>query len=400
MAQDVMRMSGAGNAFRFAAHQMAWAQAAQGPSNLVAIAAESHRRLTDLTAGSQLFLRVAHQRQEWVSRILQSMPVPMAGDMLRTSVGFDTTRVMDLLNKGLGRDLFPTLLQADRVLADQYGTQPLYNMMSALRRGIGRVTSPYSDVGPMTIAPTRHSRGHAPAPARANGGPPIGLIGRVGADQGAGALMADIRRLSHQHGISEEAVCDIIDTIHRRVGSGGGAGVSAMLKSRNIHNEEHRSANRQNYGPQARGVPHAKVYFANGKVADVYEAEYNKLVTDKGDIDIIIDGCACVVHKRKAKGVPHQRARLTRGEFAIIRDYILHPGWHTPEDFLSGVSSVEAAYKCFTRARLKSDFELGRHAYLLFETGRADPGELRLYRFNPPKKIKWLLIDRYVTATS
>ncbi len=399
MAQEVMRMSGAGDAIRSAAHQLAWAQAAQVPSNLFTFSAESHRRITDLCAGSQAIIRFANQQQAWVSKILQSMRAPMLGDMLRSSVGLETTRVMELLNNGLSRNWFPTLLQVDRVLAEIYGTPPLYNTTSALRRSVGKSASPYSDVSPRARVSTHHQHSHAPANTRTNNGLPVGPAGRAVSDQSLGALMADIRMLSHQHGISEDAVCDIIDTVHRR-GGGGGAGISAMLKSRDLHNKEHRSTNRQELGPHARGVPHATVYFANGKVAEIFETEYKKLVADKGDIDIIIDGCACVVHKRKAQGVPHQRAILSRGEFAIIRDYILHPGWHTPEDFLSHVSSVEAAYKGFTRARLKADIMTGRHDYLLFETGPADPGKPRLYRFNPPKEINWLLVDRYVPATS
>ena len=399
MAQDVMRMSVAGDAIRSATHQMAWTQAAQVPSELVTFSAESHRRITDLCAGNRAIIRFANQQQAWVSKILQSTQAPMFGDMLRPSVGLETTRVMELLNNGLSRNLFPTLLQVDRVLAEKFGTPPLYNATSALRRSIGKSASPYSDVRPRARDSTHHRHGHASANTRANNGLPIGPTGRAVSGQSLGALMADIRMLSHQHGITEDAVCDIIDTMHRR-GSGGGAGISAMLKSRDLHNKEHRSTNRQELGPHARGVPHATVYFANGKVAEIFETEYKELVADKGDIDIIFDGCACVVHKRKARGVPHQRAILSRGEFAIIRDYILHPGWHTPEDFLSHVSSVEAAYKGFTRARLKADIMTGRHDYLLFETGPADPGKPRLYRFNPPKEINWLLVDRYVPATS
>lgn len=132
---------------------------------------------------------------------------------------------------------------------------------------------------------------------------------------------------------------------------------------------------------------------ADRKRTPLSQEQYEAIIRDRDQMDFILDGYGLRSYSRKPGAAKHLEHSLSRNDYALIRDFMVHTGFHHPTRFYYEGASDGAARHAFHVARRKVDIREGRYSTLLFRLRRGGPGESSVYAFAPDEDVKWLLIE-------
>lgn len=297
-------------------------------------------------------------------------------------------REMKGLTPPAGLDMTEALRQHDRMLAtlqgrtfDSWLQHPGWSSPETPR------LAPFGGLGPgASPARPRPEDGPAsPAPrdtAESSDGtwPPTDadLVARV-----PEVVWACLRRMAAERGWSEEE--------HAAAVFGVLAAGSEALRFGEAARVAHGQAEEQR-APV--GTDYAIAYGSDRERSCLSKADYDSLVAARVRYDFIINGITCECFKRQQPATAHQKAKLTPGEFQVIREFVMQGGVHSPRDFYRGKAGLaRSIMRQFDSARQKVDLRRPDGSFTLLRTYKGAAAEERRFEFAPPRDVSWLLLE-------
>lgn len=288
-----------------------------------------------------------------------------------------------------GLDMTAALRQHDRMLAALH-SRPLHSWPPSpgwTSPETSRI-APIEDSGPdAPPAKFQPEDGQASPAPRGAAGSSDGARPPVDADLAARVpevVWAFLRRMAAEFSWSEEKLVAAIFSVLTAGGEARRSGDEASVA---------RGQSAERNTPTC--VYYAIAYSSNGERSCLSKADYGSLVADRRRYDFIIDGIARRCFKRKRPDAAHTEAKLTAGEFRLIREYIVQGGIHRPVDLLPERRTdwAESAIRYFNAARRKVDIPVGRRDFTLFRTHGGSAAKERCFEFAPADEIVWVLIE-------
>lgn len=145
-------------------------------------------------------------------------------------------------------------------------------------------------------------------------------------------------------------------------------------------------------GDAARDAASAIAYGSGHNKVQLSMDQYRRLMMQAGRYDVIIDGLEGKCIRPHESRLRDREQRLESAEFWILRDFIVKMHFVLPHKAGGRHASAESALRTLQKARLKLESSNGKKGVRWFDEDRSWSRSSK-YRFNPPRGMKWLLID-------